>query len=429
MPGDLPLNGCDYLMLGFDHELRRHGYAGNSCQIELELDAAIAPEALRHRIATLVNRHPILRARPGGWLMPKWKLLPGESFVASATSVPSVRSHRDQAGLREKLSDEPLNPRRGELFRFDLVEREGGRMNVIFTWAHTLMDANSAEHFVALVGREELPLPALVPPVSLRPQKKLRERMQLAQKSVAQLDEFLKARPRTVGLRFPAARKVQRFRVERFTATETARVRAHGIKLCGALGGAQFHAAAAMIELHQLHQRVGCPSASYVLPVPVSLRAKGSVEPLFCNQVTMMMTQFLPEHLGTTAQAVAALKPQIAQAMRSGLIEAGVAIAELSRCLPRTAYMFMLKLGLRGEVCSFFYGDTAAVTPLLTSFCGANIRDLTHIGATTPSPGIGAIFYSFRGELRITVFHLETHFTAAEAGAFAAGLRARLLDP
>ena len=425
MPGDLPLNGCDFLMLGFDHEMRRHGYAGNSCQIELELDSAISPDALRKRIVELVTRHPILRARPGGWLMPKWKL-PSASSVAF---VPSVRIHREAPGLREKLCDEPLAAKRGELFRFDLVERDGGRMNVIFTWAHMLMDANSAEHFVALVGREDIPLPALEQPVSTRPKKTFVERLKLARKSVMQFDEFIKARPRTVGVRFADAPRVQRFCVERFSAEETARVRANASKICGALGGAQFHAAAAMIELHQLHQRIGSPSASYVLPVPVSLRAKGSVEPLFCNQVTMMMTQFLPQHLDTTAAAVAALKPQIAQAMRDGLIEAGVAIAEISRCLPLAPYLWILKSGLRGEICSFFYGDTAAVTPMLTLFCGANVRDFTHVGATTPSPGIGAIFYSFRGELRVTVFHLETHFTAAESGSFAKGLRARLLNP
>jgi hypothetical protein len=422
MPGDLPLNGCDFLMLGFDHEMRRHGYAGNSCQIELELDSAISPDVLRKRIAELVARHPILRARPGGWFMPKWKL-PQEN-----TPLPQVRVHREQSGLREKLCDEPLSSKRGELFRFDLVERDGGRMNVIFTWAHMLMDANSAEHFVALVGRSDVPLPVLEQPVSTRPKKTFIERLKLARKSVLQFDEFIKAQPRTVGVRFPDAPKVQRFCVERFSAEETARVRANGVKLCGAFGGAQLHASAAMVELHQLHQRIGSPSASYVLPVPVSLRAKGSVEPLFCNQVTMMMTQFLPKHLDTTAAAVAALKPQIAQAMRDGLIEAGVAIAEISRCLPLAPYLFILKSGLRGEICSFFYGDTAAVTPLLTTFCGATVRDFTHVGATTPSPGIGAIFYSFRGELRVTVFHLETHFTAAEAATFAKGLRARLLN-
>jgi hypothetical protein len=426
MRGKLPLNGCDYLMLGFDHELRRHGYAGNSCQIDLQLDRAIVPETLRERVAVLLQRHPILRARPGGWFMPTWKL-PNELSADAAAGY--VRTHRAAPGLREKLCDRSLDLKRGELFRFDLIEQPAGRMDVVFTWAHTLMDANSAEHFVALVGREDLPLPALVPPPSNRPPKKFGEKFRLGRKSVLQLDEYIKAQPRTVGVRFPIAPKVQRFRVERFTAEETVQVRALGAKLCGAFGGAQFHAAAAMIELHQLHQRVGRPSASYVLPVPVSLRAKGSFEPLFCNQVTMMMTQFLPEHLDSTAQAVAALKPQIAQAMRDGLIDAAVAIAEISRGLPLPVYLFLLKSGLRGEICSFFYGDVAAVTPTLTTFCGATVEEFTHIGATTPSPGIGAIFYSFRGQLRITVFYLETHFTAAEAESFATGLRARLLNP
>jgi hypothetical protein len=421
MPGKLPLNGCDYLMLGFDHELRRHGYAGNSCQIELELDTAISPETLRKRIAELANRHPILRARPCGWLLPKWKL------PRANTPLPKVRLHREAPGLREKLCDEPLDMQHGELFRLDLIERHAG-MTVIFTWAHTLMDANSAEHFVALLGREDIPLPALEPKPAPRLPKTFREKFQLARKSVLQLDEFIKNQPRTVGVRFPNAPKVQRFRVERFSPEDTARVRANATKLCGALGGAQFHAAAALIELHQLHQRVGKPSASYVLPVPVSLRGKGSVEPLFCNQVTMMMTQLLPTQLDTTANAVAALKPQIAQAMRDGLIEAGVAIADISRILPLTPYVFMLKYGLRGEICSFFYGDVAAVTPLLTTFCGATVQEFTHIGSTTQSPGIGSIFYSFRGELRVTVFYLETHFSAAEAESFAAGLRARLLN-
>lgn len=422
MPGKIPFNGCDYLMLGFDHELRRHGYAGNSCQIELELEAPIASEVLRKRVAELVNRHPILRARPCGWLMPKWKL------PAPNMPLPQVRVHREAPGLRERLCDEPLDLKRGELFRLDLIERAAG-MTVVFTWAHTLMDANSAEHFVALLGREDLPLPAVTPKLPARPARTFREKLQLARKSVLQLDEFIKNQPRTVGVRFPAAPKVQRFRVERFSPEETARVRANATKLCGPLAGAQFHATSALIELHQLHQRVGKPSASYVLPVPVSLRGKGSVEPLFCNQVTMMMTQLLPAQLDTTASAVAALRPQIAQAMRDGLIEAGVAIAEISRFLPLTPYMFMLKYGLRGEICSFFYGDVAAVTPLLTTFCGAPVREFTHIGSTTQSPGIGSIFYSFRGELRVTVFYLETHFTGAEAESFAQGLRARLLNP
>lgn len=423
MRGDPQLNGSDYLMLGFDYELRRRGFAGNSCQIVLELESVISAEALKARLADLVNRYPILRAHPGGVFLPKWKSA-GRSVVG-----PQVRVHRDQPDLRQQLADEPLALNRGELVRFDLIARDGGRMDVVFKWAHTLMDANSAEHFLAVVGREDVPLPATPATRPLHAQKPLKQRFQLAWKSIHQLDQFCKAAPRSVGVRRPTAPARQKFHVERFSAEETAQIRANGTRLCGALGAAQFHSAVAMIELHRLHQRLGCVSPSYVLPVPVGLRLKGSVEPLFSNQMTMLMAQFLPEQLDSTASAVAVLKAQMAAGLRAGLLESGVVLSELFRFLPLPLYMAMVKQGLRGEICSLFYGDTAAVTPLLTTFLGATIEDFTHIGATTPSPGLGVIFYFFRGLMRVTVFHLENHFSDAEAAEFAAGLRARLLEP
>jgi hypothetical protein len=416
------LNGSDYLMLGFDYELRRRNFAGNSCQIVLELDSTISSDALKKRLADLVNRYPILNARPGGIFLPKWKL-------PRSPIAPQVRVHRDSPDLRQQLADEPLAMKRGELLRFDLIKRNGGRMDVIFTWAHTLMDANSAEHFLAVVGREDVPLPAsqqISPP---RAKKPLKERFKLAWKNIHQLDEFCKAAPRSVGLRFQDAPARQRFRIEKFSADETARICANAARLCGVLGGTQFHASVSMVELHRLHQRLGCISPSYVLPVPVGLRPKGTVEPLFSNQMTMLMAQFLPEQLGSTADAVATLKSQTASALRAGLLESGVVLAELFRFLPLPIYVAMLKQGLRGEICSLFYGDTAAVTPLLTTFLGATIEDFAHVGATTPSPGLGVIFYFFRGLMRVTVFHLENHFSEMEAAEFATNLRQRLLNP
>jgi len=414
-------------MLGFDYELRRQGYAGNSCQIVLELDSAIPPEALRKRLELLTERHPILRSRPAGIIKPAWRPI---NPISPQNYGGQVRVHLEQKRWREIIADEPLAIQCGELFRFDLVEHVGGRMNVVFTWTHALMDALSAEHFLAVVGREDVPLPAIEPKLAARPKLKFTDRILLAKKNVDQLTEFCKAAPRTVGIRHPGAAAVQRYRIEKFSTDETATVRANAIKLCGALGAAQYHAAAAMMELHRLHQCIGKSSPSYVLPVPVSLRPKGTVEPLFSNRIAMLMIQFRPENLDTTASAVATLKAQLAQALRNRSLEAGVAITELSRPLPLPFYLYVLKQhGLKGEICSFFYGDTAAVNPLLTSFFGANIKDFTHIGATTPSPGIGAIFYYFRGEMRVTVFHLEKHFSSVEAAEFAANLRTRLLNP
>ena len=131
-------------MLGFDYELRRRGFAGNSCQIILELSVPINPSALEARVSDLSRQHPIIRSRPARRLRPQWK---------PTRFIPRVRVHTG-AGLRQQLFNEPLQIRRGELMRFDLIER-----TLIFTWAHALMDANSAEYFLALVGNRDLPFP------------------------------------------------------------------------------------------------------------------------------------------------------------------------------------------------------------------------------------------------------------------------------
>ena len=311
--------------------------------------------------------------------------------------------------------------------RFDLVERAGGKQDLIFTWSHLLMDATAAEHFLTAVSDEKI----ILPPGNSQPPgapAKWPERLELMKKSVAQLDKFCEQQPRALPTRHPLAPRELAYRVEKFSAEETARVRAHGVKLCGALGDAQFHAVTAALELHQLHKKLGAVTKSYLLPMPVGLRPKGRVEPLFSNQVDMLMVQFLPEHLETPTLAVAALKTQAMQALRENSVSYGRKLAELFSFLPLPIFMRVLKHGLKGEICSLFFGDTGNVNPKLENFLGVAVENFTHLAAVTPSPGLGVIFYYFRGELRVSIVHAKTVLTETEAAEFATGLRERLLN-
>ncbi|HVU26419.1 MAG TPA: hypothetical protein VHG71_01625 [Verrucomicrobiae bacterium] len=422
MKNDPRLNGLDYLMLGFDHELRRHGFAGNSCQIVLELDTAITPEALQHRLAKLAQQFPVLNAKIAGWFKPKWKLPRGNPIA------PQVCVHDENADVRQKILNTPLAIQRGELMRFDLVRRAHGRMDVVFNWTHALMDALAAEHFLAAVGDEKSNLLGTDSPPH-RAGLSLFQRIKSGWKNLHQLDDFCKRPPRSLGHRQKGAPPQLFVHVEKFSGEETTRIRANATRYCGILGDAQFHATSSLMELHRLHQRLYHPSPSYVLPVPVGLRTKGGLENLFSNQVGMLMIQFFPENLDSLADAIAYLKTQTVQAMRDGLLESGLILSELFRFLPLPVFAAALKRGLRGEICSLFFGDTAVVNPRLENFLGATVRDCTHVAAVTPSPGIGTIFYYFRGELRLTVVHAATVLSRAEAVEFAAGLRHRLLNP
>ncbi|HEV2694472.1 MAG TPA: hypothetical protein VG347_16380 [Verrucomicrobiae bacterium] len=421
MKSDQSLNGSDQLMRGFDFESRRGGFAGNQCQIILELPAKISLSTLTARVNALQKEFPITHARLGGVFKPRWKIRddPKRTVV--------IESHEDAPGLREELLNTPLDLKRGRLMRFDLIERVDGQMDVIFTWAHTLMDATAAEHFLTAVSDEKIVLPKTNPQPPGAPAK-WPERLELMKKSVAQLDKFCEQQPRALKTRRPEAPRELRYLVERFSAEETKTVRANGSRLCGILGDAQFHAIAAVLELHALHQHLGAVTKSYIIPMPVGLRPKGRVEPLFSNQVDMLMLQFLPEQLESVEKAVAALKAQTSQALRENSISYGRKLSELFSFLPLPVYMAVLKHGLKGEVCSLFFGDTAAVNPKSENFLGVPVNNFTHLAAVTPSPGLGVIYYYFRGELRVSIVYARTVLKDNEAIDFAATLRYRLLN-
>jgi hypothetical protein len=422
MKNSVALNGSDQLMRGFDYELRRHGFAGNQCQIILELAGKISPEILQKRRAALQNEFPILTARVGKIFRPKWKI------PARAKNEIPIRIHRDEPNLREKLFNEPLQTKNGELMRFDLIERADDKTDLIFTWTHLLMDATAAEHFLTAVSDEKIVLPKSNPQPPGAP-KKWPERLDLMKKSVEQLDKFCEQQPRALKTRFPNAPCELNYRVEKFSLEETKLIRANGSKLCGILGDAQFHAVAAALELHRLHQKIGAATKSYILPMPVGLRPKGKIEPLFSNQVDMLMIQFLPEQLDSVATAVATLKTQTAQALRENSVSYGRKLSELFSFLPLPIYIRVLKHGLKGEICSIFFGDTANVNPKLENFLGVPVENFTHVAAITPSPGLGVIFYFFRGELRVTIVHAKTVLSETEVAEFSAALRHRLLNP
>lgn len=409
-------------MRGFDYELRRHGYAGNSCQIILELDGAISPDVLRQRLEMIAANNPMIGAMAKGICRAHWQ-------IPAKATPPKVRVHRESAEIFTQLVNDPVDVERGELMRFDVIEGADGKMKIIFTWAHALMDAHSAEHFVAICGREEMPLPArdFIPiPKPLPPLKK---RFQGAVKNFRLYNEYRKLAPKSPGVRFANAPKRQLFRVEKFSTAESAQIKSHATKLAGVFGEAQFHAAVAIAELQKFQVQLGFPSPSFVLPVPVGMRPKGNVEPLFSNEVTSLLIQLLPAQLNSIADAVASIKNQTAHAMREGIVDGCVAFVDFLKILPRPVYMKFMRTGLKGEICSLFYGNTAAVSPHVTTFCGANILDFAHLAAVPESPGIGIIFFQFQNRLRVTIAHLAETLTENEAAQFAAAVRARLLNP
>ena len=147
MSGKPYLNGSDYLMLGFDRESRTRGFAGNSCHIILELAGRLELESLQKRIDEVFANYPVLQAHVAGVFLPYWKL------PRRLASAPRARIHQDEQGLIHRLVNESLDSAHGELVRFQLIKGYEGKDRLFFTWAHTFMDAISAELWAGRIGR------------------------------------------------------------------------------------------------------------------------------------------------------------------------------------------------------------------------------------------------------------------------------------
>lgn len=411
-------NGSDVLMLGFDYELRCRGFAGNACQIILELADSIDPTQLEQRLAELVRQYPVLCARPVRGFNPHWQ---------PTRHRPQVRVHAPAPDFAQKLFNEPLALQRGELIRFDLFGR-----TLIFTWSHALMDAKSAEYFLAALGADTVPI--LESGTDWYAQRtalpgNLRARAREAWRELERLDQFQKALPVSLATRRPPTAPRMNYRFAHLSVADTARINAHATRLGGFLGETNFRLAVALLELHRLHERLGCPSPSYVVPLAVNLRPKGTRAPLFSNQITMLLHQFFPAQLTELSTAIAAIKTCKAESLRHAHLDAGIAMAQLFRALPLRLYMWLVKHELRGEICSLFFGDPGVVDSALDTFLGTRIESLVHVPAVTMPPGIGLVFSQFRNQLSFTLVTAEGTLTETEAEEFVQHLHAHLLNP
>ena len=76
-----------------------------------------------------------------------------------------VRGTVSPTGLpwTQHVFNQHLDPRRGELLRLDVIDREDGGSDVTFSWNHTLMDSHGAESALALLGSRSPARPRRTP--------------------------------------------------------------------------------------------------------------------------------------------------------------------------------------------------------------------------------------------------------------------------
>jgi hypothetical protein len=167
-------------------------------------------------------------------------------------------------------------------------------------------------------------------------------------------------------------------------------------KMAGFLTPMLFYLAAALRAHQAVADARGKSPASWVVPLPVNLRPKGSQGEVFRTHVSLLWFQVTPDETRDLAGCIDVLKAQRLAAIKAKLVEAGVAAMDFARYAPSRVYSYMARRTFGGELASFFFAYTAEFAAAAESLCGAPNLDAFHAPSVPASPG-SALVFSLRG--------------------------------
>ncbi|MCB0521549.1 MAG: hypothetical protein H6577_06020 [Lewinellaceae bacterium] len=422
-PDSLPLNGSDYFQLLLDRHHRRQGLQGNVSRFAVEVEGKLDAAALERTVngdPLFIWLHSLRLKRRLPFQLPQWKQVKANRPVSIGIHEVFLKGH----GIPGVLFETDIRPHSDPPFRLDLVFHQNNRTTLFFTWNHVLTDAQGAEILIRHLGKaigdgqvqffakEETELP-------IREQvghaRKVRDFMFDGQETGLSLLLEKSGHP-----------QANRYRVLRFTETETAQVNANCKRYGIRFGRSPLLLAAAMRSFHALLKHKGKTNHNIWVPIPQNQRKKGAWGPLVGNHVSYLFYRLFPQHLETMQSAADAIGEQMMGQMRSGIPASYGIMMGLSRRLPLWLYGYIAKSPTKGALASFFFSDTGNTLDDFTNFCGLPVSDAVHYPPNGGYPGFTVIFMGFQQKLQAVIAYTEAGVSEAELSIFEASLRENL---
>lgn len=447
-PDLIPLTGADCFLRAFEAEVRRTAGASHLSQLVLRLGPGFDVEAFRRLVGEVSAANPILRSpirRLGLVGAPVYRIdravpAPGVRFEVHPAAAASDRDGSAPLGPIPKVFFRRLNDRfdarNGKLLCFDVVPRGGATpgTDVALTWQHMLFDGSGSEFFVEHLAAcsAEASRDRTIPitraeggassPAAAELPKAPGERGRMAQ-AWDKAMRAMAAKPPT-SLAGPLRRVRQDLRYDQLRlegeAADTATGRAR--KMAGFLTPMLFYLAVSMRAHQAVADRRGLKPASWIVPLPVNLRPKGSQGEVFRSHVSLLWFQATPDETRDLAGLIDVLKAQRLASIKGKIVESGVAAMDFARYAPARIYSHMARRNFGGELASFFFAYTAEFAATAHTLCGATILDGFHAPSVPASPG-SALVFSLRGGLDV----VHVHQQGSVSGDEIAVLRAQLL--
>ena len=384
-------------------------------------DGPLDPPRLAGTIDRLLDECPWPAGRlrrPFPWGRLRWVAGPRGALKRPPVHHRTATTPEDLHRLIEDDLNAAIDPRTEPPLRFTVIDTgpaaapAGGVLAM--TWFHPLMDPRGGQNLLVHLARLDPfddrrpwhdPLPTFVAPAVRRP---FRERARLARRSLDYMRMLAPVPPLSPGhgLAHPGA---IRFRQAGFVDGE------------GARGGARAHreiswrVAVVGRAMSELWARRGLPDVPFLLPISVDMRPKGEPGATFGNMLAFHFARFRPSDSADLPGLAAALRRQMADAVRDGQIEANAAAMEFLQYRPLSSMMRALPWTSNGEIFSFNCADVSDFPRALDHFAGRRVLNAYHVPCVLPKPGFGVFFNRCGERHNVVVSWVEGAATAEEA--------------
>jgi hypothetical protein len=379
--------------------------ASSNALLVVHCDGPVCPERVTRSLHRFLQFCPWPAARlrrPFPWGKLHWA-----ATRAAADAPPSVRCRTvvTAEDVHEAVDAElntAIDPRRDPPLRFLTLEGGPGATSggaLVMTWFHPFMDPRGAQNLMShLVHLDrdatDAPWGSTVPRfVRAADSRSFRERGRLARKSL----EYMRTLPRTLPVS-PAAPPTGRVRFRQVSFAERN----------GARGTQEIWWRLAVVgkAMRRLWQERELPDVPFLLPIAVDLRPKGEPGPTFGNMLAFHFARFRPSDAADVPRLASALRGQLADAVRSGQIEANDVAMDFLQYRP-LCFVRRAVRRTNGQTFSFNCADVTDFPAALDRCFGRRVVNAYHIPAVPPRPGIGVFFNRCAGRSNLVVAWID----------------------
>jgi hypothetical protein len=420
----LPLRGADLVLMA-QHARWKRRHVSNNASLVVHCDGPLDPARLRAAIERFLDGCPWPAARlrrPFPWGKLHWRAGPRPDLTPPPVHHRVALTHADlQRGLEADLNA-TIDPRLDPPLRFTIIATGSPAAPapgvLVATWFHPLMDPRGAQnllvHLAELDARNGQPPGHETPPtfVASTARLPLSERGRLARRSLEHMRTLAPVPPVSLGAQLASPGPV---RFHRVTFTE----RDPFAGLAWATREISWRLAVVGKAMTELWTRRGLPDVPFLLPISVDLRPKGEPGPMFGNMLAFHFARFQPSATTDVPALAAALRRQMADAVRDGQIEANAEAMEFLHYRPLSTMLRALPWTSSGESFSFHCADVADF-PRGLSLLGRSVVNAYHVPCVLPRPGVGVFFNRCGGRHNVVVAWID--------GAMAHDDAARIAD-